>query len=143
MNSVALNEAIHVLLREVTDKAILPRYRKLAAHEITAKAADDVVTVADHESEAMLEEGLARIADLPVVGEEASFADASVQERLSGELAQLSHRIAYSKITVRLEAREVEPVRDVAVRLPFPWLESLGLEHLLTAARGGRSVSNA
>ena len=54
-------------------------------------------------------------------------------ERLSGELAQLSHRIAYSKITVRLQAREVEaePVRDVAVRLPFPWLESLGLEHLL------------
>jgi len=85
MNSVALNVAIHALLREVTDKAILPRYRKLAAHEITAKAADDVVTVADHESEAMLEEGLARIADLPVVGEEASFADASVQERLSGD----------------------------------------------------------
>jgi fructose-1,6-bisphosphatase/inositol monophosphatase family enzyme len=83
MTPAALHEAMHALLREVTGKGILPRYRQLAAHEITAKAADDVVTVADHEAEAMLGEGLARIADLPVVGEEASFADASVQDRLS------------------------------------------------------------
>ena len=85
MNQAALHEAMLALLREVTGKVILPRYRKLAEHEITAKAADDVVTVADHESEAMLSDGLARIADLPVVGEEASFADASVQDRLSGD----------------------------------------------------------
>lgn len=85
MNPAALHEAMHALLREVTGKVILPRYRKLAEHEITAKAVDDVVTVADHESEEMLAEGLTRIADLPVVGEEASFADASVQDRLSGE----------------------------------------------------------
>ena len=85
MSPAALHEAIHALLREVTGKVILPRYCKLAEHEIIAKAVDDVVTVADHESEAMLAEGLARIADLPVVGEEASFADASVQDRLSGD----------------------------------------------------------
>jgi fructose-1,6-bisphosphatase/inositol monophosphatase family enzyme len=85
MRPSALHEAMHALLREVTAKVIVPRYQQLAEHEITAKAADDVVTVADHESEAMLEEGLARIADLPVVGEEASFADASVQDRLSGD----------------------------------------------------------
>jgi fructose-1,6-bisphosphatase/inositol monophosphatase family enzyme len=81
----ALHEAMHALLREVTRKVILPRYQKLAAHEITAKIADDVVTVADHESEAMLAEGLAKIADIPVVGEEAAFADESVFERLSGD----------------------------------------------------------
>jgi fructose-1,6-bisphosphatase/inositol monophosphatase family enzyme len=85
MSPAALHEAMHVLLREVTGKAILPRYRKLAEHEITAKAVDDVVTVADHDAEAMLAEGLARIADLPVVGEEAAFADASVLDRLSGD----------------------------------------------------------
>ena len=73
------------LLREVTRKVILPRYQKLAEHEVTAKLADDVVTVADHESEAMLTEGLAKIADLPVVGEEAAFADETVFERLSGD----------------------------------------------------------
>jgi fructose-1,6-bisphosphatase/inositol monophosphatase family enzyme len=85
MNPSALDEAMHALLRYVTTKTILPRYQQLAEHEITAKAADDVVTVADHESEAMLGEGLARIIDLPLVGEEASFADASGQDRLSGD----------------------------------------------------------
>jgi fructose-1,6-bisphosphatase/inositol monophosphatase family enzyme len=85
MSPGALHEAMHALLREVTGKVILPRYQKLAEHEVTAKAADDVVTIADQESEEMLAEGLARIADLPVVGEEASFADASVQDRLAGD----------------------------------------------------------
>ena len=84
MTPDALHKAMHDLLREVTQKAILPRYQKLATHEVTAKAADDVVTVADHDSEALLAEGLARIADVPVVGEEAAFADASVFDRLTG-----------------------------------------------------------
>jgi fructose-1,6-bisphosphatase/inositol monophosphatase family enzyme len=83
--TAALHDAVQTLLREVSARAIVPRYRKLAAHEITAKLADDVVTVADHESEALLAEGLARIADLPVVGEEAAFDDASVFERLAGD----------------------------------------------------------
>ena len=85
MNPAALHDTMHALLREVTSKVILPRYQKLAAHEVTAKAADDVVTVADQEAEEMLAEGLARIAGLPVVGEEASFADPSVQDRLAGD----------------------------------------------------------
>jgi fructose-1,6-bisphosphatase/inositol monophosphatase family enzyme len=76
---------MHALLRDVSQRVILPRYQKLAADEVHAKAADDVVTVADQEAEDMLTEGLARIADLPVVGEEASFADASVQDRLAGD----------------------------------------------------------
>jgi fructose-1,6-bisphosphatase/inositol monophosphatase family enzyme len=82
----ALHEAMHTLLREVAQKVILPRYQKLAAHEITSKLADDVVTVADHEAEEMLMEGLARIVPgLPVVGEEAAFDDESIFERLSGD----------------------------------------------------------
>jgi fructose-1,6-bisphosphatase/inositol monophosphatase family enzyme len=85
LSPAALHEAVHALLRDVTRKVILPRYQKLAAHEITAKLADDVVTVADHESEDMLAEGLGRIVDLPVVGEEAAFADESVFDRLAGD----------------------------------------------------------
>jgi fructose-1,6-bisphosphatase/inositol monophosphatase family enzyme len=76
---------MHALLREVSQTIILPRYQKLAAHEITAKIADDVVTIADQESEDRLGEGLARMADLPVVGEEAAFADPAVFDRLSGD----------------------------------------------------------
>jgi fructose-1,6-bisphosphatase/inositol monophosphatase family enzyme len=85
MTNAELHEAMHALLREVTAKIILPRYQKLAKHEVTAKIADDVVTVADNESEQMLTERLAKIADIPVVGEEAAFADESVFERLSGD----------------------------------------------------------
>jgi fructose-1,6-bisphosphatase/inositol monophosphatase family enzyme len=80
-----LDAAVHALLREVTAKVITPRYQTLATHEITPKLADDVVTVADVESEALLAEGLARIADIPVVGEEAAFADDSVFNRLTGD----------------------------------------------------------
>jgi fructose-1,6-bisphosphatase/inositol monophosphatase family enzyme len=86
MNPAALHESMHALLREVSAKAILPYYRKLAAHEVTAKAAaDDIVTVADQLAEDMLTQGLAKIADIPVVGEEAAHADPSVMDRLSGD----------------------------------------------------------
>ena len=54
MTPGALHEAMHDLLRKVTAKVILPRYQKLAEHEVTAKAADDVVTIADQEAEEML-----------------------------------------------------------------------------------------
>jgi fructose-1,6-bisphosphatase/inositol monophosphatase family enzyme len=80
-----LHEAVHTLLQDVSRRAILPRYQKLAEGEIIAKAADDVVTVADHEAEAMLTEGLAKIVDVPVVGEEAAHADASVMDRLASD----------------------------------------------------------
>lgn len=74
-------------MREASDRAILPRYRVLARHEIIAKAADDVVTVADHESEAILTEKLgALLPEAAVVGEEAAYADASVLERLREKL---------------------------------------------------------
>ena len=85
MTGSALDTAILALLRDVAATVILPRYQKLSEHEITAKLADDVVTVADHEAEERLTEGLARIADIPVVGEEAAFADESVFDRLTGD----------------------------------------------------------
>lgn len=52
-------------------------------------------------------------------------------ERLSGQLQLLSHRIAYSKITVLFQPRHAEHLQREVVRLPFPWLESLGLGTLL------------
>ncbi|HWK41980.1 MAG TPA: inositol monophosphatase family protein [Croceibacterium sp.] len=86
MTPDALHSAMYALLRDVSARAILPYYRKLADDQITAKAADDVVTVADNLSEEMLAEGLARIIPgLPIVGEEAAHADPAVQDRLSGD----------------------------------------------------------
>lgn len=81
--NAALNEAVQALMRDAAERAILPRYRALADSDITSKATDDVVTVADHESEAILTEGLAALLpDATVVGEEACFADPALLDRL-------------------------------------------------------------
>lgn len=86
MSIAAFHAAVHELLRDVSRRAILPHYQTLAAHQIEAKAADDVVTVADRLSEEMLAEGLAKIAPgLAIVGEEAAHADPAVLDRLAGD----------------------------------------------------------
>lgn len=83
---MSLNSEIEALLRRVSTKAILPRYRNLQAGEIEDKGSNDPVTIADRESEAMLAEGLANIAPgLAIVGEEAAHADPFVLERLKGD----------------------------------------------------------
>lgn len=85
MSIMAFHEAIHTLLRDVSRRAILPHYQTLTTSQIEAKAADDVVTVADKLSEEMLAEGLEKIVPgLAIVGEEAAHADPAVLERLSG-----------------------------------------------------------
>ncbi len=81
----SLDTAIHALMRKVSETAILPHYQSLAASDVTNKAADDVVTVADHHAEAMLTEGLAKIDhSLAIVGEEAAHDDPAILKRLSG-----------------------------------------------------------
>lgn len=89
--SEALTAAIHDLMRDAAERAILPRYRSLAAHEIVSKSAkgalNDVVTIADQEAEAILGEGLARLLpEAAIVGEEAAHADPAVFERLGDAL---------------------------------------------------------
>ena len=86
--SAAPTAQVHALMRHASERAILPRWRQLAAHEIEAKdsggALPDVVTVADHEAEAILTEGLARLLpEAAMVGEEASAADPSAFARLN------------------------------------------------------------
>lgn len=81
-----LDREILALMRRVSEEAIVPLYRALADDQIVAKAPGDVVTVADHAAEAMLAEALAAFEPaLPVVGEEASHADAAVQDALAGD----------------------------------------------------------
>ena len=83
----ALTAGVHAAMRAALEAAILPRWQGLAAHEITAKAADDAVTVADHESEAILFERLsALLPDAALVGEEAAHADPALLDRLSADL---------------------------------------------------------
>jgi fructose-1,6-bisphosphatase/inositol monophosphatase family enzyme len=83
----ALTASVRAVMREAAERAILPRWQTLARHEITDKAADDVVTVADTESEAILAEGLARLLpEAAIVGEEAAHADPALLRRLGDAL---------------------------------------------------------
>jgi fructose-1,6-bisphosphatase/inositol monophosphatase family enzyme len=82
-----LDHAVHIAMREAAMRAILPRFRALAAHEIETKAADDFVTIADHESEVMLGTALASLLpEAEIVGEEAVHGDPALLESLGGPL---------------------------------------------------------
>ena len=84
MNS--LDQAILDLVKRVSERAIMPRFRNLGDGEIIEKKADDLVTVADREAEEMLALGLAEIdSSLAIVGEEAAHADPAVLDALSGD----------------------------------------------------------
>lgn len=83
LTSAALDGKIIALLRRVSAEVILPRYQTLAAHEVTSKAVNDMVTIADTEAEVMLAEGLASIMpEATIVGEEAVHADPALAKRL-------------------------------------------------------------
>lgn len=83
----ALTASVRELMREANQRAIIPLYQTLASSEITNKAADDVVTIADGEAEEILSEGLARLLpEAAIVGEEAAHADPMVLQRLGNSL---------------------------------------------------------
>lgn len=87
----ALDTEVLALMRGAAERAILPRWRQLAAHEVVSKDSGgmlpDVVTIADNEAEAILAEGLARLLpEAALVGEEACHADPAVFGRLGDDL---------------------------------------------------------
>ncbi|RDC59667.1 Inositol-phosphate phosphatase [Alteripontixanthobacter maritimus] len=80
----ALDDEILGLMRFAAERSIMPRWRNLADGEVEEKAKDDLVTIADRETEEFLTEALTRLQpDVAVVGEEAAHEDPSVMERLS------------------------------------------------------------
>jgi fructose-1,6-bisphosphatase/inositol monophosphatase family enzyme len=82
-----LTPAVLAIMQQAANRAILPRYQSLTADQIDAKAADDVVTIADMEAEAILAEGLARLLpEAAIVGEEAAHADPALLDRLGDKL---------------------------------------------------------
>ncbi|MEQ9813194.1 MAG: inositol monophosphatase family protein [Azospirillaceae bacterium] len=80
------HERVAALLQAVAASEIMPRFRRLARHDVTEKAPGDVVTVADTAAERELAAGL--LAMLPgsvVVGEEAAASDPGILGLLTGE----------------------------------------------------------
>ena len=69
------------LLQDVADEVINPRFRALADAEVTEKNPGDLVTIADHESEALITEALtAAYPSALILGEEAMAADPTLIE---------------------------------------------------------------
>jgi len=84
---MSLSAAVQAIMVDAANRAILPRYQSLATHEVSEKAKDDVVTIADSESEVILSEALSRLLpEATIVGEEAAFADPAVLDRLGDAL---------------------------------------------------------
>ena len=52
-------------------------------------------------------------------------------EQMKAQLKLFGELVAYSTITVRFEAPQAENL-DRRFKLPFPWLEELGLSNLLS-----------
>jgi fructose-1,6-bisphosphatase/inositol monophosphatase family enzyme len=76
--------AVLTLLQDVAAEVITPRFRALADGDISEKNPGDLVTVADHESEALITEALqAAYPDALILGEEAMAADPSLIERFA------------------------------------------------------------
>lgn len=86
-SSTALHNGVLAAMREASEHAILPRYGRLEAVDVHEKAADELVTVADRESEAILSSRLAALLpDAAIVGEEAADADPAVLDQLGSRL---------------------------------------------------------
>lgn len=86
----ALTHAVAALMRQVAVDVVLPRYRNLATHEVVEKAADELVTIADQESEERLHEGLAKLLpEAGIIGEEAVAADPALLDQAGSGLKWL------------------------------------------------------
>lgn len=79
----ALYEPVSAMMRDVAATIMMPRFRRLAAADVSEKTPGDHVTIVDRESEARLSEALARLLpEARVIGEEAVSDDAAIVDRI-------------------------------------------------------------
>ena len=80
-----LTSVVSQLIVDVTDRVVMPRFRRLALGEVAEKSPGDLVTIADAEAEIELAAEL-RAGDpgALVIGEEAVAADASLRTLIDG-----------------------------------------------------------
>lgn len=69
---MTLRDSVCAIMRGVAANSVTPRFRMLAAHEISEKSPGEIVTSVDREAEAWLHDGLAALGlGARIVGEEA------------------------------------------------------------------------
>lgn len=79
-------ERVAAYIRETAATDIMPRFQNLARHEVSEKKPGDIVTIADREAEARLTRMLTGlIPGALVVGEEATYGDSAVLDRLDDD----------------------------------------------------------
>ena len=85
--TLGLTPQVAAIMQDAANRAVMPRYQSLTADQIDAKAADDVVTIADKEAELILADGLAKLLpEAAIVGEEAAHAVPALLDRLGDAL---------------------------------------------------------
>jgi hypothetical protein len=110
-----------VLHREVTVRDVTEEFRDLRVRLRSAEAVRDrleqLLARADKVDQALqVERELERVA--------------REIEQIKGRLAVLAELTAFSTITLQFQPRPIDAI-DTQVKLPFPWLERLGLAELL------------
>jgi fructose-1,6-bisphosphatase/inositol monophosphatase family enzyme len=86
INLDTLDDQVRGLLRDASDRLVLPRWQSLDPSEISEKKPGDLVTVVDHAVEAYLEAALPKLVPGSlIVGEEAVAANPSVLGALASE----------------------------------------------------------
>lgn len=131
--------AVGELVQDVAHRVVLPRFRDLAAGEISEKSPGDLVTAVDVEAEQVITAGLAELSSgIPVVGEEAVEADPSLLDLLGGD--------GYAFVVDPIDGTRafVEGDPDFAVMVALvdsgvpvaSWIALPAYGELFTAARG-------
>jgi hypothetical protein len=111
-----------VVHKEVSAEDVTDKYVDMESRLRNAKAMRD--RLQDLLQKANVKEAIEIQAQLGKVTEEI--------EVLEGQLKLMRDKIAYSSIAVNFAARGQGALRDMPLRLPFPWLQELGLPRLMS-----------
>lgn len=111
-----------VVHKEISAEDITDKYVDMESRLRNAKAMRD--RLQDLLQRAAVKEAIEIQAQLGKVTEEI--------EVLEGQLKLMRDKIAYSSIAVNFAARGSGALRDMPLRLPFPWLQELGLPRLMS-----------
>lgn len=108
--------------------------RQLQVEDVTAKVRDLDARLQNAEAVRKrlteLLAGASKTADALAVERELARVSEDI-ERMKAELKRFHELVAFSTLTVRFEAPHAEAL-DRRFKLPFPWLENLGLSRLLS-----------
>lgn len=110
-----------VIDKDITARDVTDQYLDLEMRLRNAKALQKKLV-------ALLEKSQA-VRDTLEIEKELQRASMEI-ERLEGQIKKLSHEVAYSTLTVTFTLTRNAPA-ETRVKLPFRWLESLGLDELL------------